>query len=137
MQVVFIATATDREFPYVPVQAVSLIGSVLLVLGAFRWETSLLVTGFAINALGRVAQIAFQLSRLHILLGLALAIGWVWAAVAAASRRDPPVSAAVWFLGAVHVASMFYVLGRFNAAAGLALGATGLLLAAPALSQRR
>lgn len=134
MQILFVATGGDRPFPYTEVQVLSILGSLALVAGVLMGEELPLAGGFAVNALGRVAQIALGLSRLPLILNLALAVGWIWATVAAA--RGQSARGALWFLGAAHAVSMLWALGRFSASIGLALGATGLFLAAPHVGRK-
>ena len=127
--VVFIVGASDRPFPYVPVQTVAIAGSLLLIAGVIQASDLWLAIGFGIEAAMRLAQLALGLSKLGTPLNLLLAAGWVWACVNAGRGRS--VRAALWFLAFVHTASLVFSLGRFTAAVGLALASAGLFLAAP------
>lgn len=129
MQLVFLVTAGDRPFPYREVQVVSLVGTLVLVWGAWTGRDVGLAVGFGVNLFTRVLQPILGITRLPLWTTAILAIGWAWATVQAARGRSPAVG--FWILGVGYALAMLTVFSRFGAAMALGLSAVGFFLAAP------
>lgn len=143
MQVIFAATAGDRPFPYLEIQILAVLASLAAAWGLWRQATpagrTWLAVGLGVNALMRFAQIAMGLSRLPLLINLALLAGYVLAAIAAAqwargSALAPGrLTVALWLLAGAYFLSLLFAISRMTAAIALALGTAGMALAAPNL----
>lgn len=141
MQLVFLLTAGDRPTPYAEVQALSLVATLAAAYGASRLGErpgmTIMAAGLGVNALMRVVQFVFGLSRLPMLVGLAFLAGFALASFLCATWSSAPEAQArrlrfaFWLLALAHFVAMLVALSRFNAALGLALGAAGFALAAP------
>lgn len=145
MQVVFLATGSDRPFPYREIQGLAIAGSLAAAFGVSRLDAASgrawLAIGMGVNALMRLAQIAMGLSRLPLVLNLALLAGYaaataiaiLWNVGSAPSAQPPRMRLAMWLLAGAYFLSLLTALSRLAASFGLALGAAGFALAAPNL----
>ncbi|HET6404414.1 MAG TPA: hypothetical protein VFH78_07195 [Candidatus Thermoplasmatota archaeon] len=134
MQLIFLATGSDRPFPYSEVQVLSLMGTLALVWGAWSGTSLALAVGFGVNLVTRVLQPVLGVTRLPAWATALLVVGWAWAFLATLRGRDP--RGGVWVLAAAHFLAALVSFGRLTAAIALCLGAIGLFLAAPNLMAR-
>lgn len=138
MQMWFALTAVGRPPAYLPVQAFSALGTLAAAWGLARLErggAAWIAAGLGVNVLGRLLQLALQLTRLPIWLNVAFALAFGFAmlvAIAWATGRPrlPRLRLAFALLAFVHFLAMLHALARLEAAIGLALGTAGFAMTA-------